>query len=100
MWTDSHNLAPSGEDEIQYVNIEAIPSHDDIDRFSFRISTTALRDLQPRLTHPVRVPEHLSLLPTLIERFVNVFKQHVEQNPVYYVDQELGSRSLCKSVKI
>ncbi|CAG9562883.1 unnamed protein product [Danaus chrysippus] len=87
--TDSHNLTPTGEDEIQYVNIEVIPSRDDIKRFTFRISTTALRDLQPRLERPVRVPDHISLLPTLIERFVKVFKQHVEQNPVYYVDQEL-----------
>ncbi|XP_053600604.1 uncharacterized protein LOC128669661 isoform X2 [Plodia interpunctella] len=87
--TDSHNLTPTGEDEIQYINIEVIPSRDDVKRFTFRISTAALRDLQPRLVNPVRVPEHISLLPTLIERFVNVFKQHIEQNPVYYVDQEL-----------
>lgn len=80
-------MTPSGEDEVQYVNIEVIPSRDDILRFSFRISTTALRDLQPRLAQPVRVPEHISLLPTLIERFVTVFKQHVEQNPVFMVDQ-------------
>ncbi|KAI5643588.1 putative transmembrane protein precursor domain-containing protein [Phthorimaea operculella] len=86
--TDSHNLAPTGEDEIQFVNIEAIPSRDNIQRFSVRMSTTALRDLQPRLERPVRVPEHISLLPTLIERFVNVFKHHVEQNPVYIMDQE------------
>lgn len=87
MQTDSHILTPSGEDEVQYVNIEVIPSRDDIPRFSFRISTTALRDLQPRLAQPVRVPEHISLLPTLIERFVTVFKQHIEQNPVFMVDQ-------------
>ncbi|CAH0717492.1 unnamed protein product, partial [Brenthis ino] len=87
--TDSHNFTTSGEDEVQYVNIEAIPSREDIKRFSFRISTASLRDLQPRLEHPVRVPEHISLLPTLIERFVNVFKQHVDQNPIYYVDHEL-----------
>uniref|UniRef100_A0A1E1W5E3 Uncharacterized protein n=1 Tax=Pectinophora gossypiella TaxID=13191 RepID=A0A1E1W5E3_PECGO len=86
--TDSHDLAPTGEDEVQFVNIEVIPSRDDIRRFSFRMSTTALRDLQPRLAMPVRVPDHISLLPTLIERFVNVFKQHIEQNPVYIVDQE------------
>lgn len=84
--TDSHNFTTSGEDEVQYVNIEAIPSREDIKRFSFRISTASLRDLQPRLERPVRVPEHISLLPTLIERFVNVFKQHVDQNPIYYVD--------------
>ncbi|XP_045764082.1 E3 ubiquitin-protein ligase TM129 [Maniola jurtina] len=87
--TDSHNISPSGEDEVQYVNIEAIPSRDSIKRFSFRISTTALRELQPRLERPVRVPDHISLLPTLIERFVTIFKQYVDQNPVYFVDQEL-----------
>ncbi|CAH1634986.1 unnamed protein product [Spodoptera littoralis] len=86
--TDSHNLTASGEDEVQYVNIEAIPTRDDLERFTFRISTVALRDLQPRLSQPVRVPDHISLLPTLIERFVNVFKHYVEQNPVYYIDQE------------
>ncbi|XP_060800770.1 E3 ubiquitin-protein ligase TM129 [Amyelois transitella] len=87
--TDSHDLTPTDEDVVQYVNIEVIPSREDVKRFTFRISTTALRDLQPRLVSPVRVPEHISLLPTLIERFVSVFKQHVEQNPVYYVDEEV-----------
>ncbi|KAJ0179109.1 hypothetical protein K1T71_004821 [Dendrolimus kikuchii] len=87
--TDSHDFSPSGEDETQYVNIEAIPSREEVRKFTFRITAAALRDLQPRLMRPVRVPDHISLLPTLIERFVNVFKQYVEQNPVYYVDQEL-----------
>lgn len=85
--TDSHNFSQSGEDEIQFINIEAIPTRDDIERFTFRISTTALRDLQPRLLHQVRVPEHISLLPSLIERFVTVFRHYVDTNPVYYVDQ-------------
>lgn len=69
------------------MNIEAIPSRDEIKKFTFRISTVSLRDLQPRLDRPIRVPDHISLLPTLVERFVTVFKQYVEQNPVYYVDQ-------------
>lgn len=72
---------------MQYVNVDAIPSRGDIEKFTFRVTINALRDLQPRLEHPVRVPEHISLMPTLIERFVNVFKQHIEQNPIYYVDQ-------------
>ncbi|CAG5019074.1 unnamed protein product [Parnassius apollo] len=87
--TDSYALSTTGEDEVQYVNIEAIPSRPDVNQFSFRMTTTALREIQSRLRDPVRVPEHISLLPTVIERFVTVFKHHVEQNPVYYVDQEL-----------
>ncbi|XP_023944190.1 E3 ubiquitin-protein ligase TM129 [Bicyclus anynana] len=87
--TDSHNFSVSGEDEVQYLNIEVIPSQSNVKRFTFRISTSALRDLQPRLERPVRVPDHISLLPTLIERFVLVFKQHIERNPVYIVEQEL-----------
>ncbi|CAB3222702.1 unnamed protein product [Arctia plantaginis] len=102
--TDSHNLSQSGEDEIQFVNIEVIPSRDDIERFTFRISTTALRDLQPRLLHPVRVPEHISLIPSLIERFVTVFRHYVDKNPVYYVDQEpelcIGCMQFPADVKI
>ncbi|XP_045459913.1 E3 ubiquitin-protein ligase TM129 [Melitaea cinxia] len=86
---DRHNLSTTGEDEVQYVNIEVIPTRDDIEKFSFRISTTSLRELQPRLDRAVRVPENISLLPTLIERFIEVFKQHIEENPVYITDQEL-----------
>ncbi|XP_045492545.1 E3 ubiquitin-protein ligase TM129 isoform X1 [Colias croceus] len=85
--TDTHNLTPTGEEEVQFVNIEVIPLRDDMERFVFRMSTAALRELQPRLDRPVRVPEHISLMPPLIERFVQVFKEHVDQNPVYHVDQ-------------
>lgn len=60
--------------------------------FTFRITTAVLRDLQPRLFHAVRVPDHLSLLPTLIERFVTVFKEYVMQNPEYIIpDNEVSS---------
>ncbi|KAI8439874.1 hypothetical protein MSG28_001342 [Choristoneura fumiferana] len=86
--TDIPDLTASGEEETQFVNIQVIPSRDDISPFMFRVTTAALRDLQPRLAQPVRVPAHISLMPTMIERFVTVFKQHVEQNPVYYVDEE------------
>ncbi|KAL4704696.1 hypothetical protein ACJJTC_011480 [Scirpophaga incertulas] len=102
--TDVHNLAPTGENEIQYVNIEAIPNQIDVERFSIRISAMALQELQPRLRSQVRVPEHLSLLPSLIERFVTVFKQYVDQNPVYLADQEIelciGCMSNPSDVKI
>ncbi|XP_022117905.1 E3 ubiquitin-protein ligase TM129 [Pieris rapae] len=87
--TDTHDLAPTGEGEMQYLNIEAIPERENVKPFSFRISSITLRELQPRLERPVRVPEHISLIPPLIERFISVFKDHVRQNPVYYVDQEL-----------
>lgn len=87
--TDSHNLTATGEEAIQYLNIEVIPTRNDIKRFTFRITTCDLRDLQQRLSEPVRVPDHISLMPSLIERFVNVFKHYVDQNPVYIVDQEL-----------
>ncbi|XP_075972534.1 E3 ubiquitin-protein ligase TM129 [Anticarsia gemmatalis] len=102
--TDSHNLTQSGEGEIQYVNIESIPTRDDIERFTFRMSTTALQDVQPRLLHPIRVPEHISLLPSLVERFVDVFRHYVNQNPVHYVDQEpelcIGCMQAPADVKI
>lgn len=102
--SDSHNLSPSGEDEIQYLNIEVIPNRDEIQRFTFRITTVMLRDLQPRLLNAVRVPEHISLMPTLVERFVNVFKQYVDQNPVYIIDEEpemcIGCMQAPADVKI
>ncbi|XP_045534020.1 E3 ubiquitin-protein ligase TM129 [Papilio machaon] len=87
--TDNHTLTPTGEEEVQYVNIEVIPYRPDVEPFSFRVTTTALRELQPRLPRPVRVPDHISLLPTVVERFVTLFKHYVDQNPTYYVDQEL-----------
>ncbi|VVC91138.1 unnamed protein product, partial [Leptidea sinapis] len=85
---DTHNLSPSGEDEVQYVNVEVIPSRDDVKRFSFRMSNTALRELQPRLMRPMRVPESISLIPPLIERFVEVFKTNIAKNPMYYYDND------------
>ncbi|XP_068627830.1 E3 ubiquitin-protein ligase TM129 [Battus philenor] len=87
--TDSYNLSQNGEYELQYVNIEVIPMRSDLEQFSLRLSVSALRELQPRLTRPVQVPDHISIMPSLIERFVTVFKYHVDQNPIYYVDQEL-----------
>lgn len=64
-----------------------IPARNAIKPFSFRVSTVALRELQPRLAQAVMVPDHLTLQPTLIERFIAVFKMHVEQNPVYYIEE-------------
>lgn len=85
--TDTHNLNPSGQDEIQYVKILVIPSSNIIKRFSFRITISILRELQTRLLQPVLVPDSLTLQAPLIERFLVVFKQHVDENPVYFIDQ-------------
>ncbi|KOB68389.1 Uncharacterized protein OBRU01_18328, partial [Operophtera brumata] len=70
-----------------------IPTRNDVKSFSFRITTAALRDLQPRLFHPIRVPPHLSLLPTLIERFVTVFRD-------YEIEQCIGCMQEQADVKI
>ncbi|KAI8439875.1 hypothetical protein MSG28_001343 [Choristoneura fumiferana] len=50
--TDIPDLTASGEEETQFVNIQVIPSRDDISPFMFRVTTAALRDLQPRLAQP------------------------------------------------
>ncbi|GBP82350.1 E3 ubiquitin-protein ligase TM129 [Eumeta japonica] len=85
--TDIHDMTITGESEVQYVRIDVIPGRNDVKKFSFRITTVALRELQPRLLRQIVVPEHITLQPTLIERFANVFRQNIDLNSVYYVDQ-------------
>ncbi|CAH2063881.1 unnamed protein product, partial [Iphiclides podalirius] len=87
--TDVHDISMHGDDEVQYVNIKVIPSRADIQPFEVRMTTNALRELQQKLARPVHVPSNIPLLPSVVERFVTVFRHHVEQNPTYYVDQEL-----------
>lgn len=79
-------MTPAGDDEVQYVNIDVIPGRRNVSKFSFRVTTLTLRELQPRLAQPVMVPDHLTLQPSLVERFINVFKQHVESNPPFLVN--------------
>lgn len=77
-----------GPEELQYINIAIIPGSDSkVKPFTIRVPTPSLKDLQPRLLRPIVIPNHLTLQASLIDKFVIEFKKHVDENPLYYVDE-------------
>lgn len=95
---DNLYLSTPEEDDIQFANIKVIPTRNEVKQFSFRISATAMRELQPGLSNPIRVPDHLVLVPTLIDKFVIAFREFVIRNPEYVIpDTEVSNikKILC-----
>ena len=48
-----------------------------------RLKSEDFKDLEAKLTRPVTVMQNIKIHRTLIDRFLEVFKEQVNLNPVY-----------------
>lgn len=81
--SDTHDVTQEGYDTVQYVNIAVKPTHPGIREFSIRINALNFKDLQDRLSRPITILSSVKFHRSVLERFVDVFKDQVGQNPTY-----------------
>lgn len=81
--SDTHDVSPEAFETVQYVNIAVKPTRPDIREFSIRINALDFKDLQDRINRPITILSSVKFHRTLLDRFVDVFKDQVAQNPTY-----------------
>lgn len=66
-----------------------------VKEFSIRINALDFRALQDRMLRPITILDGVTFNKSVIERFIEVFKQHIDQNPRYRVAEVTDSCFAC-----
>lgn len=84
---DTHELSPVSSNEVQYITIEVKPQRPNVNPFTIRINALDFKDLQDRVARPISVAPNVKFHKTIMEQFVDTFKELVEKNPKYATNQ-------------
>ncbi|XP_031836808.1 E3 ubiquitin-protein ligase TM129 isoform X2 [Nomia melanderi] len=96
--TDSHNMLPATRGEIQFINIEVKPTRTGAQHFDIRLNALDFKNLQDKVSRPIVILQNINFHKTLLDRFVDYFKERVQENPVYEFADELGQCIGCMQV--
>lgn len=87
--SDTHAMSPTMRGEVQFINIEVKPTRMGAQSFEIRLNALDFKDLQDKVTRPITVLQNITFHKTLLDRFIDTFKEQVKVNPVYVTVQEL-----------
>lgn len=68
---------------VQYITIEVKSSRSNVDPFTIRIKGLDFQNLQDRISRTISIPAHVKFHKTLIDRFIDAFKDCIKNNPQY-----------------
>lgn len=66
------------------------PARATAEAFDIRLNALDFKDLQDKITRPIIILENITFHKTLLERFINTFKEEANKNPVYSTAQVLN----------
>lgn len=64
-----------------------MPRRPGTEKFNIRLNALDFKDLQDRVSRPITVLPHVTFHKTLLDRFIDTFKEQVEQNSRYHTEQ-------------
>lgn len=95
--SDDHDTTPDGTPgSVQFINIQVVPIRARIRWFFVRIKSEDFKTLEENIGQPIQIADNVKLQRSRTERFIEVFRDQVSQNPVYndYSAAELED-SIC-----
>lgn len=87
MQSDSHDLSELSMETIQFVNIRVKPTRPGVSEFIIRINALDFKTLQDRMLRPITILDGVTFNKTVIDRFIEVFKQQIQLNPKYTTEE-------------
>lgn len=81
--SDSHGINELSADAIQFVNIKVKPTRAGVKEFLIRINALDFKSLQDRMQRPITILDGVNFNKSVIDRFIEVFKEHIDMNPRY-----------------
>lgn len=85
--SDSHDLSELSSETIQFVNIRVKPTRAGVNEFIIRINALDFKTLQDRMLRPITILDGVTFNKTVIDRFIEVFKQQIQLNPKYTTEE-------------
>lgn len=86
--SDTHMIGQDTSDIVQFVNIEVKPVRTNAKHFTIRINALDFRTLQDRIARPIAILSSVQFNQTVLDRWINVFKQQISLNPRHNVEAD------------
>ncbi|XP_024889457.1 E3 ubiquitin-protein ligase TM129-like isoform X1 [Temnothorax curvispinosus] len=93
--SDVHFMSPTTRDQVQFINIQVKPMRAMAQEFDIRLNALDFKDLQDKVSRPIAVLHNIRFHRTLLDRFIDTFKEEVDKNPFYDTAEELGQCIGC-----
>ncbi|XP_018324396.1 E3 ubiquitin-protein ligase TM129 [Agrilus planipennis] len=93
--SDTHHISQNNEREVQYVTIEVKSFREGVGSFVIRLNAMNFRDLQNRLSRTIEVLPNIIFHKNILEKFIDAFKEEIQENIRYLTNQELDSCIGC-----
>lgn len=89
---------------VQYLNIEVKSERQGVEPFIIRINASDFRDLKDRVARSITILPNVKFHQSVIEQFVDVFKETINNNPRYETneisDRCIGCMTVDPNVKL
>lgn len=69
------------------MNIRVKPTRPGVEEFIIRINALDFKTLQDRMLRPITILDGVTFNKTVIDRFIEVFRQQIQQNPTYSTEE-------------
>lgn len=80
-------MSADNSGQVQYVNIEVKSSRECVTPFIIRLNALDFRDLQDRVARTITVLPNVIFHKSLMDKFVDTFKEVIVENPRYITQQ-------------
>jgi len=103
--SEHHKISTEGEiGGAQFLHIKVVNRREEVPTFQFRLNSLEYQNLQDKLVGTIDNLQNIQVYKTVSERFIDVFKDQINENPPVNVDDELepciGCMSQTANVKI
>ena len=93
--SDTHEMSPVTGGEVQFINIEVKPTRTGSQPFDVRLNVFDFKNLQDKVSRPITILQNITFHKTLLDKFIDNFKEHVQENPHYGYAEELSQCIGC-----
>ena len=81
--TEDHNISHENNIAVQFLNIQIASINAAVEPFVIRLNSAEYGDLREKLQAPIRNARNVVIHQSLSDRFVQAFRDQVEQNVTY-----------------
>ncbi|KAJ8967946.1 hypothetical protein NQ314_002562 [Rhamnusium bicolor] len=85
----TYQISYHNTSESQYLNIEVKSNRQRVDPFIIRINATDFKDLKDRISRSIEILPNVKFHKSVLEQFVDVFKETILNNPPYDTNESI-----------
>lgn len=93
--SDTHEMSPMTGREVQFINIEVKSMRAGAESFDIRLNVFHFKKLQEKIARPITILENIKFQKSLLDKFIDNFKEQAQENPRYSFTEELDQCVGC-----